>query len=221
MTVNELHYKIKLNLDKIDSFQYPEFTKKEIDAFINRSFKKLIRHLKFGDPVKNNTPMSNEENYQFLSYFIKEVPGVLSGNLVTMPSDCYVLESIYGFITRTSDPYEGKTYEIKFDPAPAKMADDFLRSNFINTPYSRSGYYKILGLNIKLFTDPNTIVNSITVNYIRDHKIVDSISGGGEEVDSPNDSFIEKLITYIVLEIKGDVESPAVQFENEEFKLQQ
>jgi hypothetical protein len=73
MTISEMHIAFKLELDKINSLQYPAFTVDEIDFWLNRAIRKFVKTRYSGINYKREGAEQTQKRIEDLRTLVREV----------------------------------------------------------------------------------------------------------------------------------------------------
>jgi len=73
MTITQMHTAFKLELDKIDSLQYPSFTSNEIDYWLNQAIRKFVKTRYSGVNAKREGFEQTQKRIDDLRTLVREV----------------------------------------------------------------------------------------------------------------------------------------------------
>ena len=106
MTISEMHRAFKLELDKIDSLQYPAFTANEIDYFLNLAIKKFVKTRYSGHNIKQQSFEETQKRIDDLKVLVREVTvPCTTGTAGVNKPNSYVLTSGFSNAIFSAAPY--------------------------------------------------------------------------------------------------------------------
>lgn len=73
MTISEMHTAFRLELDKINSLQYPDFTTNEIDYWLNRAIREFVKTRYSGTNPKRDSFEQTQKRIDDLKTLVREV----------------------------------------------------------------------------------------------------------------------------------------------------
>lgn len=104
MNISEMHTAFRLELDKVNSLQYPDFTIIEIDYWLNRAIREFVKTRYSGINPKRDSFEQTQKRIEDLRTLVREVtvPCTIIG---ATKANGYVLTSGFSNVVFTSDPY--------------------------------------------------------------------------------------------------------------------
>lgn len=104
MTISEMHIAFKLELDKIDSLQYPAFTTDEIDFWLNRAIRKFVKTRYSGINYKREGAEQTQKRIEDLRTLVREVT-VPCTSVGAIKPNGYVLANGFSNVQFIAEPY--------------------------------------------------------------------------------------------------------------------
>jgi hypothetical protein len=188
MTISEMHTAFKLELDKIDSLQYPSFTSNEIDYWLNQAIRRFVKTRYSGTNYKREGFEQTQKRIDDLRTIVREVTVTCTAteaikSIGEATIDSYVLTNGFSNSIFTAAPYWlslGEEVLLTIGLATTirqgvtEVTADEYRSE-IDNPYSsfrlHYGNAKPLRLfyndTIEFISDGNYVVTSAYVRYIK------------------------------------------------------
>ena len=222
MTISEMHTAFKLELDKIDSLQYPSFTSNEIDYWINKAIRKFVKTRYSGINYKGEGFEQTQKRIDDLRTLVREVsvPCTTSG---AIKPNGYVLTSpglTHANFTTTYWLSLGEEVTITPSGSAAirqgvtEVTSDEYRFE-IDNPYSsfrlHYGCAKPLRLfyndTIEFISDGNYTINTAYVRYIKEPVTVVLATTSCDLPSGVHDEIVV-LATQLALEV---IEQPRLQ----------
>jgi len=104
MTISEMHIAFKLELDKVNSLQYPSFTTNEIDFWLNQAIRKFVKTRYSGVNYKREAFEQTQKRIEDLRTLVREVsiPCISAG---AVKPNGYVITSGFSNTIFTAAPY--------------------------------------------------------------------------------------------------------------------
>ena len=230
MTISEMHTAFKLELDKIDSLQYPSFTDNEIDWWLNQAIRKFVKTRYSGMNYKKEGFEQTQKRIDDLRTLVREVtvPCTTSGAIKSIGTTAvvsYVLTSGFGNSVFDTDTYWlSLGEEVQITPVGGsairqgvtEVTSDEYRFE-IDNPYSsfrlHYGCAKPLRLfynnTIEFVTDGTYVVNNAYVRYIKAPAIV-SLPAVAVNCDLPEHTH-EEVVALCVQMALENIEQPRLQ----------
>jgi len=183
MTISEMHTAFKLELDKIDSLQYPAFTANEIDYLLNSAIKKFVKTRYSGTNVKNQSVEETQKRIDDLKTLVREA--TVSCSAGTIKPNSYVLTSGFNDAVFASAKYWlslGEEVNIVITSSSVQkrqgvtpITSDTYRFH-IDSPFSEHILHYDCAKPLRLFynntiefiTDGNYSINSAYIRYIKE-----------------------------------------------------
>jgi hypothetical protein len=104
MTISEMHTAFRLELDKVNSLQYPDFTSVEIDYWINRAIREFVKTRYSGVNYKREGFEQSQKRTDDLRTLVREVtiPCTITG---AIKPNGYVITNGFSNALFTAAPY--------------------------------------------------------------------------------------------------------------------
>jgi hypothetical protein len=104
MTISQMHTAFRLELDKVNSLQYPDFTSTEIDYWLNRAIREFVKTRYSGVNYKREGFEQSQKRIDDLRTLVREVtiPCTITG---AIKPNGYVLTNNLTSATFTTEPY--------------------------------------------------------------------------------------------------------------------
>lgn len=220
MTISEMHTAFKLELDKIDSLQYPSFSTTEIDYWLNRGIKKFAKTRYSGFNPKKEGFEQTQKRIDDLRTLVREVtvPCTTTGATKT---NGYVLTTGFSNAVFTAAPYWlSLGEEVSITPSGGsatrvgvtEVTADTYRFE-IDNPYSSYILHYDSAKPLRLFynntiefiSDGNYTVNNAYIRYLKEPTEVDY--GTATDCDLPDHTHDEIVSTAVALVLEN-IEQP-------------
>ena len=218
-----MHIGFKVELDKIDSLQYPTFTADEIDYWLNRAIRSFVKTRYSGLNPKREGFEQTQKRIDDLRTLVREVtvPCTTSG---AIKPNGYVLTNGFSntaFSTATYWLSLGEEVLITLvDASTARQgvtevtADDYRFE--IDSPYSSYKLHYNQAKPLRLFynntiefvSDGNYVVTEAYIRYIKSPVVVDLGTNTNCDLPEPTHDEIVSLATRLALE---NIEQPRHQ----------
>lgn len=223
MTVNDVHYQVKLRIDGVDSLTYLDFTPKEIDSFIRQSMDRVIS--------RKVTGTERGQMYDFTKTRVDDLQSIVKTNTqtydpddalspsltpdeynvytISLPEDYLYFVSIDFTIVRIRDPYNGKTMRVSGEPYSLTQFN-LQFEDVSNQPYLTKLPFTILDKTVKVLLDKGAYILSHNMRYIPTLPKIDKAQvltplgfSGIDNIDLPDkviwqviDETVELMINY-------------------------
>lgn len=219
MTISEMHIAFKLELDKIDSLQYPSFTTNEIDYWLNRAIKQFVKTRY--DGVKGAGFEQTQKRIDDLRTLVREVTVPCTATGAIKPNG-YVLTNGFNNTAFTSTYWLSLGEEVQITPSGGsairqgvtEVTSDEYRYE-IDNPYSsfrlHYGNAKPLRLfydnTIEFISDGSYVVNNAYIRYI---KVPTTVVYSTTSCDLPNGTH-DEIVSLAVQMALENIEQPRYQ----------
>lgn len=226
MTISEMHTAFKLELDKIDSLQYPSFTVDEIDYWLNRAIRQFIKTRYSGVNYKKESFEQTQKRIDDLRKIVREVTITCTTTGATKPNG-YMLTDGFDNAQFTTDSYWlSLGEEVLITPNDTDIAasrqgvTEVTANDYrfeIDNPYSEYilhyGVAKPLRLfynnNIEFISDGTYAVTNAYIRYIKEPTKVDySTNVSCDDLAEHTHDEIVLLAVHLALE---NIEQPRVE----------
>lgn len=228
MTISEMHTAFKLELDKINSLQYPSFTTNEIDYWLNRAIREFVKTRYSGVNPKREGFEQSQKRIDDLKTLVREVTVPCTATGAVKPHG-YILTSGFSntvFSTATYWLSLGEEVMITITATSATSrqgvteitADEYRYE--VDNPYSTYILHYNQAKPLRLFynntiefiTDGTYSVTSAYIRYLKAPNIVVYSSTSCDLPDHTHDEVVS-LATRLALE---NVEQPRYQSYSQE-----
>lgn len=223
MTISDMHIAFRLELDKVNSLQYPDFTTVEIDYWLNRAIREFVKTRYSGVNYKREGFEQSQKRTDDLRTLVREVtiPCTMEG---AIKPNGYVLTDGFSNAQFETDIYWlSLGEEVQITPTGGvairqgvtEVTSDEYRFE-IDNPYStfrlHYGNAKPLRLfynnTIEFISDGGYTVNNAYIRYIKVPAIVDYITT--TNCDLPELTHDEVVILGVKMVLEN-IEQPRLQ----------
>ena len=104
MTISQMHTAFRLELDKVNSLQYPDFTSTEIDYWLNRSIREFVKTRYSGLNPKREGFEQTQKRIDDLRTLVREV-AVPCTNVGTIKPNGFILTDGFDNVLFSTDAY--------------------------------------------------------------------------------------------------------------------
>jgi hypothetical protein len=225
MTISEMHTAFRLELDKVNSLQYPDFTAVEIDYWLNRAIREFVKTRYSGVNYKREGFEQSQKRIDDLRTLVREVtipcgtsgmkpngwsllPGFNHPSFDTEPYWLSLGEEVDVFIIDSSTTIRQGVTEVTSDEYRFE----------IDNPYStyrlHYGHAKPLRLfynnTIEFISDDNYRVSNAYLRFLKKPAIVNSLSTPVVSCDL-TDLTHDEIVSLAVKLVLENIEQPRLQ----------
>lgn len=224
MTISEMHTAFRLEMDKVNSLQYPDFTAVEIDYLLNRAIRQFVKTRYSGVNPKGESFEQTQKRIDDLRTLVREIT-VACTNVGSIKPNGYVITNGFNNASFATQPYWlslGEEVQLVLPGSGGTIttgvteitADDYRAE--LDNPYSpyilHYNQAKPLRLfynnTIEFITDGTYSVSNAIIRYIKSPQIVSySLATSSDLPEHTHDELVS-LAVRIALE---NVEQPRLQ----------
>ena len=218
MTISQMHTAIKIKLDKISSYSYPNFENTEIDFFINSAIKLIVKNTFLGNNKNRDSVEETQKRIEDLRFLIREVTLACSTGTLKPNSFTADLSTIGDYWMKLGEEVT-IAYTRECDSASITKrvgikeitTDNYV--SYLNDPFSEHllSYSEIKPLRlfyndlVELITDGNYTVTNYYIRYIK--KPVEVNLSTVTDTDLP-ELIHEDIVDFAVNMMLESIESP-------------
>ena len=222
MTISEMHTAWNLELDKIDSLQYPSFTDNERDYWLNRGIRKFVKTRYSGVNSKKEGFEQTQKRIDDLRTLVREVTVPCTSTGSIKPNG-YVLTTGFDNAVFATEPYwlslgEEVLLTLSDNSTIRQGVTEVTSDEYrfeIDNPYSSFRLHYGNAKPLRLFYD-NTIefvsdsTYVVTTAYVRYIKAPDEVALATTSCDLPEHTHDEIVSLSVQLALEG-IEQPRLQ----------
>jgi len=232
MTTLQMHTAFRLELDKVNSLQYPDFTSIEIDHWLNRAIREFVKTRYSGMNPKKEGFEQTQKRIDDLRTLVREVT-VPCTTTESIKSNGYILVDGFNNTEFLTDPYWlslGEEVELMLPGAVSAIvtgvtevtADEYRAE--LDNPYSSYILHYNQAKPLRLFynntiefiTDGTYTISNAKIRYIKAPLTVSYSPAVNTDLPEHTHDEIVSLAVRLALE---NVEQPRLQTYNEEMSV--
>jgi hypothetical protein len=227
MTISEMHNAFKLELDKVNSLQYPSFTSIEIDYWINRAIKEFVKTRYSGVNYKKEGFEQTQKRIDDLRTLVREVTVPCTSVGAIKPNGYVLTNGFSNVIFGTAVYWLSLGEEVKITIGSTtsrcgvtEVTSDEYRAE-IDNPYSsyilHYGSAKPLRLfynnTIEFISDGNYVVTEAYIRYLKEPITVVYATSVNCDLPNPTHDEVVSIAVRLALE---NIEQPRYQSYSQE-----